>query len=323
MIWASRTRQSMTLLAAAVVALTAVSAHAARSPRKRAARIQTVASAPASASTSTSASAPGVSLKSQIALPKESPRFSPGGSLGYAVSTDLAQARSPRLYNHMLMAGLSLGVNDVESGNEMFSLGLDFTGEYRSLGSEIEDRGRAIELADTDLSIGKAFKLGHWLEGRHKFVLSGVGSLPTSEDSRFEGIKGIFLLSGKVDSDFRGGRLGLNNGLTAFGYAQTYRESPVSGRINPASALAYSLTGRLRLPWGLKFLVGASAKMTHYLDSTQTLSFNNYQMLSFYWNHFRASLKHSNGNHLNERTVSLWYIDEYRRMVSFSMGYDF
>lgn len=253
---------------------------------------------------------------------KEVRRFNPGFSLGYFVSTDLAQNRSPRLYRHALSAGALLEIKVKNSKDTLLVTGLDITGEYLSFGSEIEDNGRFMELADTVLWAETPFSLGEWLSAKHALVLGGSASLPTSMDSRYEGIKGIFSAKGRLDSMFREGRFSISNGITAFAYAQEFKQSPVSGQINPDAALSYSLSGRVSLPWGFRFVAGVGAKMTHHFDSTQTMSFNNFQSLIYKWNSLTASLKHTNGNHMDDPSFSLWYIDEYRRAVSFSLGYD-
>lgn len=254
-------------------------------------------------------------------------------SLAYNVGSDLAEQDEPRVYTNKLTAGFGTSFLDPRSGDERFSLGLKLGAQYKTLNGEI-DTGRrtdgdessrldAFELADAEASVSKDVSLGAAVHGNHTLGLNGGFSLPTSRDSRLDGVQGVPFLGAELESAFAGKRFLLTNGLSSFYIMNTYLYSPVTREINPDAGLIYSLSARLRLLKHLTATAGGSVKGTHHLDDSNAMGFGNFQALTFAMGGFSTTLRHSNGSHLSDRDIELWYIDRYRRMVSLNLEYRF
>lgn len=244
-----------------------------------------------------------------------------GFSMGYGLSTDLATQKSPRLYTHRLSTGMSLGFKDVATKQEMFSLSLGISGQYKSLNDEVESKSEVIELSDVNLGIGKSFELGRTIGADHSLSLDLGNSFPTSDQSRYEGVQAAPSAGIGLSSKFKW--FSLSQGVSVSHVVNSYEYSPVSGDINSDTSTSYSIS------LGAKFLkyfrasVGGNVATTHYLDGSRTMGFGNSQSLSASLGRWSASLRHSNGSHFMDKDVDLWFVDEYRRLVSFNLSCGF
>ena len=263
---------------------------------------------------------PAARLKTTVAKPKSAEDKGPlGGSVSYGVSTDLAKPEERRTYSHTLGVGVGYSIKDV------VDLGASLSGQMTTVDRELDGNQRnVVELADVGLSAGRGFKLGEAAGGEHSLNTSIAHTLPTSEDSRYEGVKGITGVSAGTSSKFFGGTLTVGNAVSTSYIFNTFSHSPVSNKVNPEHAISDALSFSVRLmPW-LRFSAGGSISWMRYNDGSVIQSFGNSLGLSGTYKEYSVGLRSSNGAHPDEASrFQMLYYDYYRRMTSLSISRGF
>jgi hypothetical protein len=202
------------------------------------------------------------------------------------------------------------------------SIGLGMT--WRTLNQEVDatTNSGAVAVSDIEMSGAHTLNLGEGFGGRHKAPVSVGVSWPLSEASRFEGIRGIPFASIGTTSEFRDGRVSLGQALSMAYIINSFDRSPVSREVNSDWSVTYGLNGRVRVWRKLALGFGGSLKSTRAMDGSwvQTVSFNSSQSLSYQFSSVTVALAHNNGQHIEDRTMSEWYFNAYRRLVTLSVS---
>lgn len=271
-------------------------------------------------------------LTTKVSRESES-RFRFDGMLSYGIRQDFAQERSPILSTHRLLAGTSLtildkpvirGVDD-ELANEVVTFNLAASAQFLTLGQEIQGtvNGGAMQAGDIDVSASRSFSLKKLADATNSLDLSIGSTVPTSEDSRYEGVVAVPYASLGWALGFLGGRYNLTQSISTDYIFNRFEFSPTTREVNPDSSIGYSISTSARLGAGFRFTVGGGARLIHHLDESVTAAFNNFQILSWTKGFATITLRHSNGSRAEDHLSSFWFVDEYRRVISLGLSVRF
>jgi hypothetical protein len=253
--------------------------------------------------------------------------------LTYSLRHDLAQPREPKSAQHRLQANGAITIFDRpvmkgfddEFANEVATFSLVVAGQMSTIAGEIDaTRGNGVaELSDVDFSVARAFPLNPVFSARNSVDASLGFSLPTSLVSQYESIKAVAYASVGWSLLFQGGRYGLMQTLSGDYIMNEYDYSPVTREVNPRSSLGYSLAGTVRLGGGFRLKVGGNARIVNSLDGTNTSVLSNSQSLSWTDGKNSIAATYSNGARAEDRETSMWFVDEYRRVISLAFSVRF
>ena len=246
-----------------------------------------------------------------------------GGSVGYQISSDLAAERTPRVYTHKLKGGVGASFKNIATDEEILNGSVGIEGQYTSLDREIEEGRDVIELSDISLGLGKMVGLPKAGRAENALELAAGATIPVSTESQYQAIKTIPSAGITLITQFSK-RYALRNTVEGDYLLQEYTHSPISGEVNMEGGLNYGLSFSARLTKQISAAIGGGARLSRFTDGTQVTSFSNSQSVSFKHKQVSASVRHVNGNHAGHNDeVQLWYVDEYRRILSFNLGYEF
>jgi hypothetical protein len=234
----------------------------------------------------------------------------------YGVSTDYADSRSPRAYNH----SLGLGFSHILSEN--WSVGVDAGITAPLVGGKIEKDQQETYAETLNPSTSFGLDYSHPFFTRHSYSLSlGVEPL-WDEPSRREGYKGVVGLNAGVTFSLFDKMYSMSHNL---GWSSLINTFPYDseGSPNPDYFVTYKFTNSLRFlkTWKLSYSFGV--KMTKYLDSFVGYSYSNSYGISKSFRQLSLGISYENGGFTEDGDVGLWFIDEYRRMFRLSASYSF
>jgi hypothetical protein len=147
-------------------------------------------------------------------------------------------------------------------------------------------------------------------------------NLSGDEASRQEGYQGIVGAGGNVSFRFFEKYWVLSNDLNVSEMINSYRYGS-NLKPNPDYFWTYKLSNVVKIYKGLRASYAFGAKVTRYMDDFVGYSYSNSFSLSYIWPHFSVALAYENGGFTDDGTISLWYIDQYRRMGRLVVGYTF
>ena len=242
---------------------------------------------------------------------------------GYSLSTDLADPVEPSLYNHdwsLLSSYQLLRPNLTLAAMARF--------RYASIGegldSEIivDEQQRAGFVRDVLLFANR----NGMISPHHLYDLNLTFALPTSPQSQDRGFVLYSEVSGGVSwLPSRVPGLNLRTAVQAGYLSNTYRVSPVDPfGINPDARGSVSLSLNYQLLNSLILSGSGSVGGTRYLDGTTDLQSRTGVSLSGIFQPFSMTLSYRNGSYADmSDQVNLFFIDQYRRIVSFSVRANF
>lgn len=259
-------------------------------------------------------------------------RLLTSGMASYSIRQDLLEPKSEMTARHRLAALGSVtlmdravvkGLNDDEA-NEVVSLSASVSGQFFTIGREIDGGLHGpIEMADVDLALSRGFVLPKMLGASSIADLVVGTTIPTSEEAQYGGIGAVPYTTASLALSFQGGRYNLNQSVSAVYVFNSYTHSPTKREINADALTDYSISTSARLGAGFRFTVGGAARVVHYLDDTATSRLSNFQILSWTRRATTVSLRHENGARSEDRDAVMWFVDEYRRIVSLSLSVRF
>lgn len=260
----------------------------------------------------------------------ERTRLDVSSLLSYSVRQDLAQAREPKSATHRFSAAMTVtlldrpvskGFDD-EFADELATFGAMIGGQMTTVANEIDATGGngPAEVSDLDLSVSQGFKLNSVWGGKSSVETTGGLSLPTSLASQYEGISAVPYASLTWALLFQGGRYGIMQTVSADYIVNQYEYSPVSREVNSDGSVGYSAFGTIRFGSGFRFRAGGTARIIRHLDGTNTSALSNVQSLSWTDGKFSVTLSHSNGSRAEDHETSMWFVDEYRRILSLGLS---
>ncbi len=257
-------------------------------------------------------------VTSAKSIKPKKPKKNWGINLRYGVSTDFTDDVEPRLYNH------SMGVRGSYRFLGKYSTSLGFGMRYVSAGDvvRVDNNDRDFSAGISNINLGLSFPI---MKKDKSYTWSGSAGyvVPTSETAQYEGYKGIVSGSTSVSLPFFDGIYSMSHSLSSSYIINTFEYSPVSDAINSDLSTSYSFGNSFKLGLGFRFSLSFGIDATHYLDSSWIYSYNNGASLSYSIQAFSASLSFRNGSYADDPGVTLWFVDQYRQIFRFGMGYSF
>lgn len=232
----------------------------------------------------------------------------------YSVATDLADSSDSRLYFQNLGASIGFQIN------QRWAVSGGLTGSFTTLDGQIEKRQEETVLESTGFS--PSFGLMYSPNLESPWMVSGNGSLLLDSASQREGYLGVAGASVSHNSSFWEERIGVTNALSVTELINRFEKNS-SGTFNPGTSITYSLGTNLKMTDNLGISASFGLKRTRYLDGFWDYSYGSTVAISLNGENWSASLATSQGGYTEDGTVSLWYLNEYRRIVSVSFGYRF
>lgn len=274
-----------------------------------------------------------VTLNETVARGRES-RFRFDGMLNYGIRQDVAQTQAEPTSMHRAMAVFSMTVLDRKAvvgfdddlANELMTISLSAAAQFTMIGQEIAGSkvgNKPVELGDFDVAASRGIELDKFAGANSALDLSLGSTMPTSEASRYEGVSAVPYGSVGWNLAFRGGMYGFNQSVSADYTFNTFDFSPVTREINSDSSAGYTVAASARLGAGFRFTAGGTARAVHHLDGSVTDALSNFQVLSWTRSFATITLRHSNGSRAEDHQSSLWFVDQYRRVVSLSASVRF
>ncbi len=260
-------------------------------------------------------------LRSRLPLkdakPKKKTPDSPwSASLVYSVNSDYADTRTPRGYNNYLEASGKYKFDDKWSVDLEAALQASTVEGQVNKGQE-EGYPESVNPSTTVSLSRQAF-----LVGKSTYAL-GTSLTPLwDEPSRREGYEAQYGVSAKVSVPIVTDIYSMTHSLSYSEFKSSYKYS-TKNSINQANQSTYSFGNSLRI--GNLFNLGYSfgLRLTQFLDATSTYSYKNSASISRQFGSLGLALSYENGGFTDKGDVSLWYVDQYRRMLRLSVSYVF
>ena len=236
-------------------------------------------------------------------------------TIRYGVSTNYADTRTPRGYDHVLLGEIGYKINPRWDG----SLALGVRAE--TVNGQIP-KGQQQSYSETlNPSTGLAVSYGDKFYA-HSYSVGVHGEPLFDEDARLEGHKGLIGADASVLFNFFTKRVSMRHSLDGSSLLHTY-EYGSDLRANPDYFWTYKWKNDLRFArtWKVSYTFGA--KVTRYLDGFVGYSYNNTYSVSKTWKSATVAVTYDNGGFTDEGYVRLWYIDQYRRVARLMVSYAF
>lgn len=254
--------------------------------------------------------------RGQVPRPYEGNVQGFSGAVRYSGLTDFADNRTPRAYTHNFMGALSYQLDENWSLESVLGL------RAETIEGQIE-KGKE-QTYDEVLNPSSAFAISYSgkFNSNNAYELSASGEPLWDQQSRLEGYRAIAGIGGKWSIDFFRRRWVVANDFDLSQLFNTYRTSS-EGTANPDHFFTYKFSNVFRLFGQTRFSYTFGAKITRYLDDFIGYSYQNSFGLSQKFGAVTAILSYDNGGFTDRGEISLWFIDEYRRLARLSLSYTF
>lgn len=231
-------------------------------------------------------------------------------NLEYQAMTDIASQASPQAFLHVFDVDASLNVF------KTFDVGINAGIKYVSLGGDIPQD--SIEASDVTLKTSYSKRLTNILSLKTGLVTS----LPTSDAAKVDGYEAIE--TGFLEMNIRvvKGIYNIVNSVAAGYIFNRYNYSPGTLLSNPNSYGQYELVNVLRMNRFMSFDFGVGGRVSHTLDGTNTIHFENQEALNFKYRQWHVTLSYSNGTYADQSDIDLWFVDQYRQILGFGIVYE-
>lgn len=253
---------------------------------------------------------------SRVSMPMLEQKSPWSGSLSYGLSSDYASDRKPRAYENILV------VSGGYQFNKRWSADASVSGRFLTLDGQIpkeqeQDYTESVEPGTVlQLMYSRPFYETHGL------ILTAHGEPLWGKDSQLEGHRGLLGVGGAVVFGFFAKKYTMTHSLDATSLINTYSTGS-TGVANPDYFYTYKFINSIRFAQTYKLSYTFGAKVTRYLDDFIGYSYSNSLSLSKAWKSFSMSLSYDNGGFTDEGYISLWYVDDYRRVMRLMMSYAF
>jgi len=234
---------------------------------------------------------------------------------GYGFVTDLQEKEYPHVINHSisLSAGAKIDAKSAVYGKT--------SAGYYTVGRGIPIE-RNFEFKEILIGIDRKFELDFLKPGVHSLAAGMDYTVLLGDGAEYEGYLGMPSAGIRVQSIFIE-KIKISNAFSAGFLINKYDYSPSTGISNPESWLKYMIGAGYRIYKTLFFNAGFGVKRSRRIDGLVTVAFGNELGLSFSYKNFLAGLFLVNGSYFDATGIDLWYIDRYRRMIKFGVGYEF
>lgn len=235
---------------------------------------------------------------------------------GYGVSTDLADSLTPRIYYQSLDASVTYRWQ--QRWSVTGGLMLSFTtidGQVDKLQEDtVYDSTGASPLLSINFLPDPAMP-SPW------FASINAVALMDSASQR-EGYLGVWSMTGGGAWSFFNDKLTMSHSLTVSEVLNQY-ETSSAGTANPGTSIAYGLNNTVSVTSLFSLTFGFGLKQTRYLDGAWDYSYLTSMAGVLAKDNWSCTLSTTNGGYTDEGRVSLWYVDQYRRLVTLSFGLQF
>lgn len=253
---------------------------------------------------------------SRVKPPRTAQHDKWAGSFNYSLGSDLADQRRPRLYNHALSGHANYNLSPHWSAST--ELGIKTV----SIDGQIQ-KGQEQSYSET-LSPTSVFLLNYQqqIQPRSQISFSLHGEPFWDEASRLEGYKGLVGGGGSLQFNFFKNSLRLANAVDASSLINTFHTGS-DLKANPDYFLTYALLSSVTFLKSFSLSYKFGLKTTRYLDNYWGYNYQNVIALSKKWRNMGLALTYSNGGFTDDGSVSLWYLDQYRRLLGFNLNFGF
>lgn len=243
-------------------------------------------------------------------------------SVDYGVSSDFNAPERPRAYNHNL--GFSVSREFLERYTASASAGID----YMTLDEEVyrdNPNDPYYRFGDPSVSVLRSFKSQ---DLNQSLSLSATQDILVSEESRYLGYRSVTGASANHTWTIMK-RLRLRNTLSGGYLWNRFRYSPVDmgstrrGEIMADGYYSYGIGPSVTLFRGLSLSATMTVRGTHYLDQSNTWNYGNSFSLTYAAKQWSAYLKYVNRGYADRGETNLWFVDNYRRLASLGVSYNF
>jgi len=234
----------------------------------------------------------------------------------YAVETDYADTATPRGYTNALFAALGYQFTP----NWSVTAEAGGRGEFYD-GQIDKDRQESYsEAISATTSFELDFEDKFW--GSNTYGLSLHGEPLWDQASIYEGYKGLVGGGASAVFFFNHKTFSIGQSIDATELINTFKYASDT-TANPDYFVTYKLGAGMRF-WG-SYKIGYvfGLKTTRYLDGFWGYNYQNSIVLSKSWGNLTVAVSYDNGGFTDDGMVSLWYIDEYRRIGSLAINYKF
>jgi hypothetical protein len=234
----------------------------------------------------------------------------------YSVFSDFADDRQPRSANEAIAAELSYHLTP------HWSVSSEIGAHYETINGQIDKDPQETYTETLNPSWGFELDYENGFLNQHNYTFFVHGEPLFDQPSRLEGYEGIVGGGGEVRLNFFNKRYTFANTVDVSDLLNTYKFA-LDTTANPNVFMTYKMTHSVRIYGRLVAAFSFGLKTTEYTDGFIGYDYVNSNSLSMAWTHFRVSVSYENGGYTEDGDVSLWYIDEYRRIGKLSIAYIF
>lgn len=243
-------------------------------------------------------------------------------SVEYGLSSDFNREEQPREFRHRLGLGVS---------RKFFS---DYTAtlsggvQYTTLDADVvrtNEKDSYFKWSDIGLAVMRTFRTQ---DMRHSLTGIVSGDALVSDESRYLGYRSV--LSAQAVHNWSVHPKVMIKSSVGFGhYWNRFRYSPVDmggirrGDIMADASYAYGVGPIITLYKGLRLGATLSVRGTRYLDNTHLFDFGNSYSLTYARSNWSAYLRYLNRGYSERGETNLWFVDQYRRLASAGLIYNF
>jgi hypothetical protein len=160
------------------------------------------------------------------------------------------------------------------------------------------------------------------LNDQYSYDINASATPLIDQASRFEGYKGILGVGAGFTMKFFDKIYTQGHSISASGMLNTF-EYNTDQSPNPDYFYTYKFINGVKVFTNYSLTYSFGARMTRYLDGFLGYKYSNTLAVSRTWTDWRVSLSYENGGFTDDGTISMWYVDQYRRLITMGVRYTF
>lgn len=224
----------------------------------------------------------------------------------YRAATDLQDQTTPRVVAHAVAAGVRYRLLEDLYVSGAISANYDSSG---SNSSEVLVADRDTEAYMGDVTLG--------VSGREQDISWEVDNeFPTSPYSRSEGYNSITNLETSWRFQFFERLFYIAPTLSGHYVWNKYEKSPNTGATNKMAGVRAGLLLGVKVWQGLFCRLVVGVQSTRFTDGSSDTAARNSVGIGYGWDHLTVALDFSNGTYADREETHLWFMDQYRRIIS-------
>lgn len=237
-------------------------------------------------------------------------------SVNYGGTTNLVEETYPRLFTQSLSAG---GLYHLSRN---WALAGMFSSRFITVNGQV-DTGYGETFGERfEPSVGLMLMRSGMFSPEWQWRWIGGGIALLDEASRLEGYQGIPYTSIGTSVHLFKNKWLMDHDVRLSEVINSYAGS-TDGRPNPTTSLSYRWFNFFRVGNGFSLGAGFGLKMQRYMDGFLGYEYNNSLVAFYTYRQWNFQLAYINGGFVDEGYVSLWFVDQYRRLVSATVSLRF